>query len=160
MRANLIISCISIPLLYWLVHTLLLWPQLCTCHPPCLSLSWCLSLRCLLSSNVSKCQAKRWELYKKKEEREQLKWKAAGHVGLDLQIKKASEQAKQFSPLLPPCLPRLPSPSFTLLSPWTADWHSVEDSPGWRLKEVKLICELKRECSRGHRVEGVGMCWW
>lgn len=77
MRANLIISCISIPLLYWLVHTLLFWPQLCTCHPPCLSLSWCLSLRCLLSSNVSKCQAKRWELYKKKRRERAIKMESS-----------------------------------------------------------------------------------
>lgn len=125
----------------------------CLCHDVWASDVYCLQM----SLNARQRDGNN---IKKKEEREQLKWKAAGHVGLDLQIKKASEQAKQFSPLLPPCLPRLPSPSFTLLSPWTADWHSVEDSPGWRLKEVKLICELKRECSRGHRVEGVGMCWW
>lgn len=72
--------------------------------------------------------------------------------------KKASEQAKQFSTpssllpppsslLSPPSVPALaPSPpSFTLLSPWTEDWHSVEDTPGWRLKEVELMCELKRD---------------
>lgn len=72
--------------------------------------------------------------------------------------KKASEVTKQFSPTLVPST-RLPSlslssPSFTPLSPWTEDWHSAEDTPGWRLKEVELMCEFKRQWTKGGKRGG------
>lgn len=70
----------------------------------------------------------------------------------------ASKAVFTSHPRSPPPPVRVPCSLSSLLSPWTEDWHSVEDTPGWQLKEVELMCELSKSGEGG--AWGTGHAGW